>query len=414
MEQNILVFVDLYGEQHIVGQLWLRIRNGRESASFQYDQSWLKNPLQFTIDPALALSPIPFHTPSNKVLFGAFDDSSPDRWGKMLMRRNEHRRAKINQVTPRTLHNIDYLLGVDDFARLGAIRFRIELHGEFLAPSQTSRIPPLIQLPKLLSATESILEMNERDEDLRILIAPGSSLGGARPKASILDNDGQLALAKFPSNKDEIEIVKWESVALTLASKAGIDVPNWRIINVSGKSVIILRRFDRVNENRIPFLSAMSMLGATDHDENHSYMEIADVLRQYGSKPTIDLIQLWRRVVFNILISNTDDHLRNHAFLYTGQEGWRLSPAYDLNPELKDIHAISINIDNPTSSIDLALETADYYGLNQGDAKEIVKTVAKVVGSWREVAENYGIKKREIELMSPAFENVNLETSLQM
>ena len=416
MEQKIFVFIDLFGDQHLVGQVWLHIRKGRESASFEYDQSWLNNSLRFAIDPALPLTPESFHTPPKKVLFGAFDDTSPDRWGKMLMHRREHRRAQQNRETPRTLHQVNYLLGVDDIARQGALRFKIEPHGKFLASSEHSRIPPLVQLPRLLSATESILDNRESDEDLRILIAPGPSLGGARPKASVIDLDGQLALAKFPSDKDEIDIVKWEGVALTLAFEAGIEVPDWRIINIVGKNVIIIRRFDRVNEHRVPFLSAMSMLGATDHDESqsYSYMEIADVLRQYGSKPKKDLIQLWRRIVFNILISNTDDHLRNHAFLCFGHEGWQLSPAYDLNPEPKGYHALAINIDNPTSSIDLAFETVEYYGLTQSEAKKIANDIAEVVNSWRKIAEKIGIKKQEIERMSSAFENENLEKSLQM
>ena len=404
----------MHGEQYFVGQLWLRIRNGRDSASFEYDQSWLKNPLRFAIDPALILTPESFHSLPNKELFGAFDDTSPDRWGKMLMRRNKHYCAEIKQDTPRTLHHFDYLLGVDDFTRIGALRFKYEPQKEFLAKFEHSRIPPLVSLPRLLSATEAVLEERESDDDLRILIAPGSSLGGARPKASILDSDDHLALAKFPKVNDEFDIVKWESVALTLASKAGITVPDWQVINVAGKSVIIIRRFDRINGKRIPFLSAMSMLGATDHDDDHSYLEITDVLRQHGSKPKEDLIQLWQRVVFNILISNTDDHLRNHAFLFSSHEGWRLSPAYDLNPEPRNFHAIAINKDNSTSSISLAIETAEYYGLDPNDAKEIVRKVAKVVSNWRKVAEKMGINKREIERKSFAFENENLKQSLKI
>ena len=413
MEQKIFVFIDLFGEQYLVGQLWLRVRKGRNSASFEYDPSWLKNSLRFAIDPALTITPETFHTPPKKDLFGAFDDSSPDRWGKLLMRRNEHRFAELKRETPRTLRHLDYLLGVEDVARQGALRFKTELHGNFLANSKNS-IPPIMKLSRLLSATESILSEKDSDNDLQILLAPGSALGGARPKVSIFDQDGFLSLAKFPRDKDEIDVVKWEGVALTLALKAGIVVPDWRIIEVAGKSVIIIRRFDRINGQRVPFLSAMSMLGATDHSDDHSYLDIADVLRMYGSKPKEDLIQLWRRIVFNILISNTDDHLRNHAFLYSSQEGWQLSPAYDLNPELKDSHAIAINLDDTTSSIDLAFETAEYYGLTLSDAKNIVKEVAKIVRSWREVAIIHGIKEREIKQMSPAFENKNLDKSVQM
>jgi len=415
MDREIFVHIDLNGETLPVGRLWSRVRKGRDSASFEYDQTWLENPQRFALEPALTLAPGPFHTPPEKALFGAIGDSAPDRWGRVLMRRAERRRAEREGQTPRTLFEADFLLLVDDEARQGALRFKTEPDGRFLAPDDGLRIPPLVELPRLLSAAERVVGEEEDDEDLRLLIVPGSSLGGARPKASIRDNDGHLALAKFPHRQDDINVVLWEGVALSLASKAGIDVPDWRIEQIGGKSVILIRRFDRVEGQRIPFLSAMSMLGANDN-EPHSYLEIADALRQYGAATKADLIQLWRRIVFSVLVSNTDDHLRNHGFLYGSHEGWRLSPAYDINPVPVDIRprvlSTSIDLDDPTASIDLAMETAEYYGLKPTDAERIVGEVAQAVFGWREEAARMGIAAREIERVASAFAHEDLDNAL--
>lgn len=414
MDREIFVYIDLNGETVLVGRLWSRVRKGRESASFEYDQAWLENPERFALEPALTLAPGPFHTPPEKALFGAIGDSAPDRWGRVLMRRAERRRAERKRQTPRTLFEADFLLLVDDEARQGALRFKTDPEGPFLAPEDGLRIPPLVELPRLLSATERVVGEEEDDEDLRLLIVPGSSLGGARPKASVRDNDGQLALAKFPHRQDDINVVLWEGVALSLASKAGVDVPDWRIEQIGGKSVILIRRFDRLEGERIPFLSAMSMLGANDN-EPHSYLEIADALRQYGAATKADLVELWRRIVFSVLVSNTDDHLRNHGFLYGSHEGWRLSPAYDINPVPVDIRprvlSTSIDLDDPTASIDLAMETAEYYGLKPADAARVANEVAQAVSGWREEAARLGIAAREIERMASAFEHDDLETA---
>ena len=225
------------------------------------------------------------------------------------------------------------------------------------------RIPPLLELPRLLSAAERVVAEEDTDEDLRLLFAPGSSLGGARPKASVRLRDGSLAIAKFPRRDDEINTVLWESVALTLATNTGIAVPAARLEDVAGRPVLLLTRFDRNGARRIPFLSAMSMLGARDN-ETRSYLELVDALRQHGAAPKEDMEALWRRMVFNVLISNTDDHLRNHAFLYEGPNGWRLSPAYDLNPVPTDIKprmlATAITEDDNTASVDLAFDVAGY------------------------------------------------------
>src|SRR5713101_7916792 len=278
MDKEVLVYVDLHGTPHLVGRLWTRLRKDRESATFEYDQSWLAHPERFSLEPALKLGPGPFHTTSDRPLFGAIGDSAPDRWGRALMRRAERRRVEREGQAPRTLREIDYLLMVDDEARQGALRFAEREGGPFLAEHGPTKIPPLIELPRLLSAAEHVLSDTDTDEDLRLLLAPGSSLGGARPKASVRDRDGHLLIAKFPNKGDEVNTVLWEAVALTLAKKAGIAAPAWRLESVAGKPVLLLRRFDRERGMRRPFLSAMSMLGAKDN-EPHSYLEFVDILR---------------------------------------------------------------------------------------------------------------------------------------
>lgn len=416
MDREILVHIDLHGSTVLVGRLWTRIRRGRESASFEYDAAWLEHPERFALEPAMTLAPGPFHTPPEKALFGAIGDSAPDRWGRMLMRRAEHRRVENEGQAPRTLFEADFLLRVDDEARQGALRFTEDADGPFLAPASEMRIPPLFRLPRLLSATERFTEEQDDDDDLKLLLAPGSSLGGARPKASVRDHDGRLTLAKFPHRRDDVDVVLWEAVALTLADRADIPVPEWRIERINGKAVLLTRRFDREAGGRIPFLSAMSMLGANDR-ETRSYLEIADALRRYGAAAKEDLAQLWRRIVFNVLASNTDDHLRNHGFLYAGHRGWRLSPAYDLNPVPIDLGprvlSTAIDLDDPTASIEAALGTAEYYGLKPLEASSIAGELARSVSGWREAASSLGIHAREIERMSSAFEHTDMGIALE-
>ena len=415
MDREVLVYVDLQGTPHILGRLWARMRKDRESATFEYDKTWLAQANRFSLEPALKLGPGPFHTPSGKPLFGAIGDSAPDRWGRVLMRRAERRRAGREGQTPRTVREIDYLLLVDDEARQGALRFAGKEGGPFLADQAPNKIPPLIELPRLLSAAEHVMDDKDTDEDLRLLLAPGSSLGGARPKASVRDRDGHLAIAKFPSRGDELNTVVWESVALTLAEKAGIPVPQWRLETIAGKPVLLLRRFDREGGTRVPFLSAMSMLDAGDN-ETRSYLEFVDVLRQHGAAPRKDMQALWRRIVFSILISNTDDHLRNHGFLWDGPAGWRLSPAYDLNPVPIDMKprvlTTTIDMDDGTASLQLAYEVASYFELTPKEARRIAREAGTGVKAWRKEAKKAGLSTQEIERMKSAFEHDDLKTAL--
>jgi serine/threonine-protein kinase HipA len=412
MDREVFVHVDLDGALHLMGRLWARVRKDKESATFEYAPTWLEHPSRFSLEPALALGLGPFHTVGDTPMFGAIGDSAPDRWGRGLMRRMERRRAERDGQTPRTLHEIDFLMLVDGDSRQGALRFAEREGGPFLMEEGVKRIPPLLDLPKLLSATERLLDEKDTDEDLRLLMAPGSSLGGARPKASVRENEGVLAIAKFPRRDDDFNAVLWEATALALAEKAGIPVPAARLETVANKSVLLLRRFDRDGARRIPFLSAMSMLGARDN-ETRSYMEIVDALRRHGAAPIQDMEALWRRLVFNILISNTDDHLRNHGFLYGGRDGWRLSPAYDLNPVPVDIKprilTTAINEDDGTASLALALDVAAYFELDADRAREIAAQVGEAVSKWRDVAARHGLTKSETDRMASAFEHADLQ-----
>lgn len=416
MSQKVLVHMDLDGRPYLVGTLWAHDGRNHESASFQYDNQWLESAGRFALEPYLSLHSGVFHTEAGRSLFGALGDSAPDRWGRVLMRRAEKRNAQRDRRTPRTLREIDYLLLVDDQARQGALRFSQNPEGPFLNSDPKTKIPPLIELPRLLQAATRAADDNETNEDLQLLLAPGSSLGGARPKASITDRDGILCIAKFPTKNDELDAVRLEALALTLAAKAGIDTPTWTLESAARKPVLLTRRFDRYKNTRIPYLSAMSMLGAKDN-EQRSYLEIADTIRRFGAQPKRDLEQLWRRIVFSILISNTDDHLRNHGFLWTSTAGWILSPAFDLNPvpiEIKPrILSTAIDLDDPTASIDTAFQVAGHFSLTLKDTKAIAQQVAKATSRWAKEAATLNLAARQISAVSSAFEHQDATVALK-
>jgi len=415
-KNKAFVSIQLHGTNYLVGKLWAHHRKGKESASFEYESAWLNNPMRFALEPNLALTQGSFHTEAEKSMFGAIGDSAPDRWGRILMRRAESKNAMLENRDVRTLSELDYLLGVHDISRQGALRFSYAPDGQYLAESNTNPVPPLVKLPKLLAATERFIEDKENVEDLKLLLAPGSSLGGARPKASVIDCENKLAIAKFAHKDDEFPTVQWEAVALSLAMESGIKTPKWWLEKINGKAVLILQRFDREAQNRIPFISAMSMIGAKDN-EQHSYLELVDALRQYGSQPKYDMAALWQRIVFNILISNTDDHLRNHGFLYLNEKGWSLSPIYDVNPTPTSIKprilTTTIDLDNGTASLDLALSVADEFGLKPIEAKEIIKKTGKAVSSWKRHAQNLGLTNTEITRMETAFVHNDSKMAMQ-
>jgi serine/threonine-protein kinase HipA len=407
--RELLVHVDIAGRPVRCGRIWSR-GVPRESASFEYEASWIASKLGFALDPELPLGRGQFHTA--RPLFRAFLDPAPDRWGQTLLRRAERAAAKREGRAVRTLGPVDFLTLVDDETRLGALRFTdpgTADTGPFLS-SAKKPVPPLIDLPRLLAATGRIVADEETDDDLALVLAPGTSLGGARPKASVRGTDGRLLVAKFPKRDDEWPVTRWEAATLSLARAAGIRVPELRLDVVSRKPVLLLYRFDRDEGKRIPFMSAMTALSADD-GEAHSYLEILEALRREGSRVTEDARELWRRLAFNILVSNTDDHLRNHGFLRE-RSGWRLGPAYDLNPMPTDVrprvHALAINELDATASMHTAFEVASSFGLTSRDARKVAREVARAVRTWRVVGARLGLKPRELVRMESAFEHEDL------
>ena len=390
-----------------------RVR-GKETILFEYDDAWLKDPERFSLEPALAMTRGAFVPPSGLSVFGSLGDSAPDTWGRRLMQRAERRAAEREGRTIRTLAESDYLLGVSDETRLGALRFRCVGEESFQAPDRAGA-PPLIKLGQLLQVTERILRDEETDEDLQLIFAPGSSIGGARPKASVIDHHGYLSIAKFPKETDDYSVETWEEIALRLAEQAGIATPKHELIKAAGKAVLLSRRFDRQDRTRIPFLSAMAMMSAKDGEQG-SYPEIVDSLVQHGAQAKTDARALYRRVVFNVLISNVDDHLRNHGFLWLGRNGWSLSPAYDLNPVPTDIKArvltTNINLDEGTCSLDLLEAAAEYFSLSLTQARTIIKEVALVTSRWRDIAKEVGARSTEIQRMASAFEHDELKRAM--
>ena len=411
---EIEVHISLGLDVHRVGTLFRQAARGRESVTFQYHEDWIEHPARFSLEPGLAVGKGMFHPGQGRELFGSIGDSAPDTWGRRLMQRAERRSAKAESRPPRTLHEADFLLGVTDISRLGAMRFKRPDDDVFQKPVGEG-VPGFVQLGRLLESADRIERDEETDEDLAIIFAPGSSLGGARPKASIVDTQGNLAIAKFPKTSDEYSVETWEHIALVLAREAGINTPRHELRRVGGRPVLISWRFDREHEVRIPFLSAMSMLQTRD-GERGSYPEIADELSRHGARTRADASELYRRMVFNILVSNVDDHLRNHGFLWAGKEGWVLSPAYDLNPTPTDqkarILTTNISLDEGTCSIDLAIEQAGLFGLSDKAAKAIGANVAAAVAEWRSTAALIGETPGRIERMASAFEHMDLEVAL--
>jgi serine/threonine-protein kinase HipA len=404
---DVAVYV-VVGERNLLaGRLYPHRRRGVESASFVYDDRYLADRDAYALDPGLPLVTGMLQTPVGHALFGAFRDCAPDRWGRTLISRAERERAKLAGTTPRSLSEADVLLGVRDDLRQGALRFRLGEDGPYLAVEE-SGVPVLTDLPTLLDIAERA-ELDTADYDeLNRLVHAGSSLGGARPKAHVKDSDGRIAIAKFPSASwDSWNVMAWEKVALDLAHEAGISVPKSQLIKIGGRSVLIVDRFDRQGRERIGYASAMTMLEASDGDQR-SYLEIAEVIEERSPVVTADLRQLWRRICYSILISNTDDHLRNHGFLHTQAESWVLSPAFDLNPSPapgpKEL-STAIDFYDAHASIDTLMGVSEYFRLNAREAAEVLAQVTNAVGHWRATAASCGLRQAEINAMAPAFEH---------
>lgn len=394
-----------------MGILYVDYAKGKENFSFEYDKGWLtSNKSALVIDPDLSMYNGRQFLPFGKKIFGIFSDSCPDRWGRVLMKRREVINARREGAKPRELQESDFLLGVYDEARIGALRFKIDENGSFISSDKDMATPPWTSLRSLEEASRAFeKDENALDEKwLKQLIGPGSSLGGARPKATIQDIDGSLWIAKFPSKHDEINSGAWEMVAHDLAVLCNLDVPEARLEHFSNLgSTFLVKRFDRQGERRIHFSSAMTMLGKVDgasSEDGSGYLDIASFIKANGENPKNDLLELWKRIVFNMAISNTDDHLRNHGFLLS-KSGWKLSPMYDTNPvPYGDTLSLNVSETDNSISIDLALESAKYYELSNDEAIEISNSILSTVKeNWEKLANKYGINRNEIEYMRPAF-----------
>jgi serine/threonine-protein kinase HipA len=404
-ESAVEVFVQIAGQDVFAGRLWSHQRRAVESATFTYADEYLQRD-GYALDPALPLSAGYHQTRVGQALFGAFTDCSPDRWGRGLINRAEKARARRDGGAARHFAEIDYLLGVRDDMRQGAMRFRHPNRDAFVASEEVG-IPPLIELSRLLNASARLERDEATDEDLRMLLRGGSSLGGARPKAHVIDSGGHAAIAKFPSvSGDEWDVTAWEAVAIELARGAGIRVPPAQLHQIDGKSVLVVGRFDREAARRIGYVSAMTMLEAKDGDQR-SYLEIAEVIEAQSPIARDDLRELWRRIAFSILISNTDDHLRNHGFLRTVSAGWELAPAFDLNPDPRPgpKHlSTAIEVDD-AASIENLMDVAGYFRVDAGHAREILSDVLDATSRWRQVADQVGFARTATADMAPAFEH---------
>lgn len=413
--KTIYVFGGWIGlrEPTLIGILTATHVRGKEVFSFEYTDTWLRSPHPQSLDPNLQLFSGPQYNQGDKPNFGLFLDSSPDRWGRVLMKRREAIIARKEDRKPNILFESDFLLGVYDEHRMGGLRFKTDPAGDFLSAEKELASPPWASLRDLEYASLQ-LEKEDYDEGgealkwLNMLMVPGSSLGGARPKASVKDTEGNLWIAKFPSGNDEHDVGAWEMVAFQIATNAGIKVSPSMLRQFNSKHHTFLnQRFDRnVKGERIHFASAMTLLGyndGADYNDGVSYLELAEFLIQNGSNVKEDLKELWRRIVLNICIRNTDDHLRNHGFLLT-QQGWALSPVYDVNPNPQGT-GLTLNISEDDNSLDveLALSVIPYFRIKLPEAKLIIEQIKLATGNWRKIAESTGIPRREQEIMEGIF-----------
>lgn len=406
-QDNVLeVWLDCgLGPACLVGML----AHDRGQVRFHYDRNWLKDARAFALDPDLSLDEHPFFPKPELGNFGVFLDSSPDRWGQTLMKRREALQAKDEKRTPRTLYAWDFLIGVQDFTRQGALRFRLAGTEEFLG-NEKMAAPPVTTLRELEAVAYQLSSRRIDDLDalrrwLAVLVAPGASLGGARPKANFTEADGSLWIGKFPARDDDRDVGAWEYVVHGLATKARVDVPAAKLVRLNNDfRTFCVQRFDRVNGARRFYASAMTLL-RKEHSEGTSYLELAQFLRSKGdgAHAGADLEQLFRRVAFNVAVGNRDDHLRNHGFVL-GANGWWLAPAFDVNPNIdKAEHVLNIDDADSRPSLETVLTTAQFYGLSADRAKQVVEEVASAVDSWRDAARKAGIAAGDVELTAGAF-----------
>jgi len=405
---SIEVYIDWQKQTHLVGILYPADRGS--TVSFEYSPDWLQKPGAFAIDPtALPLRRGMHHSTA---LFGALQDCGPDRWGRILIERAVRKKL----LAQKPYRDIDYVLAIDDNSRIGALRFRSASDGPFQAAA-TGVIPPIVRLSALLRAADAVHGETETAADLRFLLGEGSPLGGARPKSAVTLADGSLGIAKFSKPDDVRDIGAGETLALHLARKAGIRTVDHQLVSVGGHSVTVITRFDRVGEARVPFISAASLLGLSQ-GEPGAYTMIADAIRQFGNDVSGDLRELWRRLIFSLLASNCDDHLRNHGFLMHEPGRWSLSPAYDINPvpeiDRSRVNKTPIAEDQDETGIRVALAAAPRFGLKSQDAKAILGEVFAAVSDWRKTGVRLRIKASTLDAYASAFENPHMTEAARL
>lgn len=405
---SLEVHIDWHGQTHLVGRLHPAERGA--SVSFEYASAWLQRDDAFPIDPTSL--PLQRGAHHGAALFGAIQDCGPDRWGRMLVERAVRKKV----LTQKPYRHIDYVLALDDAARVGALRFRLNPESPFLAPT-TGKLPPLVRLNALLRATDAIHSETETAQDLRFLLGAGSPMGGARPKSAVSLADERLAMAKFPNPEDTRDIAAGEILALTLAAQAGIQVAEHRLVPVDGHSVAVITRFDRMGGKRIPFISGATLLALPPGDPG-AYTLLGDGIRQFGHDVPSDLRELWRRLVFSLLASNYDDHLRNHGFLMREPGRWSLSPAYDINP-VPEVDRVRVNKtataeDQQEHSIGSALAAAPRFDLKPAEAREILREVFTAVSNWRNTGRRLRLKAPTLDAYASAFEHPLTDEARQL
>ena len=398
----------------LVGELGYESLRGSDSYSFKFADSWVKKYNAITLSDDLNSYPGIQYTQPNRDIFGCFADALPDRWGRTLLLRREQILAQEESRPVRRLTSFDFLTGIDDFSRMGGFRFKETLDGEFINADNSLRIPPLTDLRELIAASKAIEKSEEANalpekRWIAQLVQPGSSLGGARPKANVVDTDHGIYVAKFPSLKDDYDSGLWEHFCHLLAQKAGINAAETKVLEINDKHHTLLsRRFDRTEEGkRIHFASAMTLLGLNDGDNattGHGYVDIVDFIISGCTDVDANLRELFRRVAFNICIGNSDDHFRNHGFLLTAK-GWTLSPAYDMNPTLNEYQSLLINSKTNKADLSILLNSCEEYMLTPEVAKSIISEIVAAVKDWRVLANRLGIAKREMSLFEEVFEN---------
>ena len=404
---------DWLKEIELIGELGYESLRGSDSYCFTFSDDWLKKHGDLFLSDDLNNYPGQQYTQPGKDIFGCFSDALPDRWGRTLLLRREQLVAMEENRPVRRLSSFDFLTGIDDFSRMGGFRFKEDPNGKFINVSESLRIPPLTDIRELIEASTEI----EKSEEENILpdrkwvvqlVQPGSSLGGARPKASVIDTDKTLYVAKFTSRNDDYDAGLWEHFSHLLATKAGINAATTKVLTTGEKyHTLLSKRFDRTQEGkRIHFASAMTLLGLEDGDNattGHGYLDIVDFILQNCTDVERNLQELYRRVAFNICIGNSDDHFRNHSFLLTAK-GWILSPAYDMNPTLNEYQSLLISADSNNANVNVLLGACEDYMLNRKNAEKIVSEVIDAVKNWRELAIRLGLSKREMEMFAGVFE----------